>query len=67
MVAGVESEMASLALDWCSLRLQSGHTEVAVAGIQALLEWHLFAPEGEPVSGMVCISHNGKANIWKFL
>ncbi|GAB4821148.1 hypothetical protein N2152v2_008194 [Parachlorella kessleri] len=46
VVAGVESEMASLALDWCSLRLQSGHTETAVAGIQALLEWHLFAPEG---------------------
>ncbi len=47
VVAGVEAEMASLALGWCGLQLQSGHTERGVAGIQALVEYHLFAPAGE--------------------
>jgi hypothetical protein len=66
VVQGVETEMASLALDWCGLQLQSGHSERGVAGIQALLEYHLFEPEGEGLAGGGFECVQAGADIWVF-
>ncbi len=44
-MAACERDMVSLLLEHLQLQMQSGHTEQAIACMQALIEFNCFSPE----------------------
>ncbi len=56
VVAACERDILVLLLEYLQIQMQSGHTERAVACIQALLEFNCFSPDFPGISPSVPMS-----------
>ena len=64
VVTACERDILVLLLEHLQMQMQSGHTERAVACIQALLEFKCFSPDFPGVSHPAChSSHHGQPSV----